>query len=64
VLWLCRPVVNEPQVGVRCAGPCGDSVAIARMYCVWLMGVVVSAVMDEQLECLKGCLIRVEAATR
>jgi hypothetical protein len=56
--------VNEPQVGVRCAGPCGDSVAIARMYCVWLMGVVVSAVMDEQLECLKGCLIRVEAATR
>jgi hypothetical protein len=54
VLRLCGPVVNEPQVGVRGAGPCGDPIAEARMDCVWLVRIMIPAVVDENLKCLGG----------
>jgi hypothetical protein len=46
--------VNKPQVGVRGARPSYDSVAVARMRCIRLMRVVVTAVMNKYLKRLKG----------
>jgi hypothetical protein len=54
MLRLRRPVVNKPQVGVRGARPSYDSVAVARMRCIRLMRVVVTAVMNKYLKRLKG----------
>jgi hypothetical protein len=53
VLRFRRPVVDEPQVGIRGAGPSDYSIAVARMRCIRLMGVVVTAVVDKYLECLR-----------
>lgn len=49
MLWLRGPVVNEPQVRIRGAGPGQYSVAKAGMGCIWLMGVVEATVVDENL---------------
>ena len=54
MLRLCGLVMNWPQVGVGCTGSGRNSVAEACMHRVLFMGVMVAAVVNKDLERLRG----------
>jgi len=51
-LWICGLVVHKPEIGVDVSRTCGDSIAMARVHGIWLVGIVVATVVDEDLESL------------
>jgi hypothetical protein len=53
VLGLCRSVVNQPQVWICSTGACRNPVAVACMHCIWFVRVVIAAILDKNLKCLR-----------